>query len=589
MPESILDTFVTEFRFRTNRADLAQAERGANRVFARIGDRARVAARTAGQVATAFAAVGGAAFAAGAPSERAFIRLQTQLGLTAEEAEEARERMQELSAATGRGLAELGDAYFTLRSNGLEGAIALDIVREAAMGAAIELGSAATIANIAGSAINALGEGRAVEIILGTIKAGNIPDAATLAGSLGSLLPFAAELEIRFDELGAAIAGFSRTGKPVAEVVTSVRSALQSMLEPSSEAIRILDSLGLTVDDLRRMLATGGLLQTLRDLRIRIGDDDLAFAKLLGRVEALGFALHATGDAAGQYRDIWREIRSNTGDLEEAFAVVEDTGFQSATEAANEFRLALEIIYREAVVPILKAFNSLPETIRLIVVAVGAGGLLTQLLGLGPALAAIAGGAKAIGVAVVGAIAAVAGVPAAVVVAVAAMLAAVGYIAYFIWRHWEEIADRASAAWTAIEDRASAAAEAIGRVWRRVVEWFRGIEIADPFEAVLAGVDRLLDGFRGIEEWWRRLPDVGRWLPSWLGGDGDGVATAPVAPGAATAAVAGSGPRTANISINEINISVAEGDAEVIGGRIRDELREQLHDAAEDFDSAVAR
>ena len=453
MATTVLDEFITRFRFVSERGDLRRVEQGTNRVLARIRRNSAAVARGVGQVGVAIGALGGAAYGVGANAERAFTRLQTQLGLTAGEAAEAKGQMEALARDTGQDLTGLANAYFSLRSNGLTAEAALDVVGQAAKGAAIELGTAADIANVAGSAINALGEERATEIILGTIKAGNIPDAASLSRSMGSLLPFAAELGISFDELGAAIAGFSRTGKPVSEVVTSVRSTMQSLLRPSSEAIKILGDLGVTTDDLKRMLADQGLIKTLQNLRAATTGDDLAFSKLIGQAEALGFALNATGDNADDYNDILGQIRGNTGDLNEAFGVVKETGFHSGESALTDLKLTLEKLYTEAVVPVLEAFNALPETVRVALAGIAVGGVTAQFLGLGGAIGGIVTALAGVGKFAAGLM--LAAGPFGLIVAAAAALAAALYL------YWDEIA----AAWEWLENQFGEIVGVVDTVW----------------------------------------------------------------------------------------------------------------------------
>lgn len=391
MATSVLDTYITRFLFQTDRAGLRRAERQLSGTFATIAGRARQAARAAGAIATGLAGAGAGVYVAGQSAERAFIRMQTQLGMTADETARVKAELLSLSRETAQPLAQLADGFFLLRSNEIPIMDALSDMKNAAYGAMAELGTSTDIANLVSSARVSLGEKEVTNILAGGIKGGKIDDAGQVAAVMGQLLPFASSLDISFKDLMVGVAGYSKQGINPAQAATALRGILGSLLDPSQQAQDILKSLPgkLTPDDLKQMVKTQGWIAVLQDLKAQLNDQD--FAKIIGRLEGLGLALDVTGSNKGNYDSVADAIDDaiKLNQVQLNRLVVMETGFFKASKAANDFRVTLQLLYDSVLVPILDFFAKLPPLIQNVIVSGLALGIFAQLTGLGPALGKI--------------------------------------------------------------------------------------------------------------------------------------------------------------------------------------------------------
>ena len=261
--------------------------------------------------------------------EQATVKLRTQLGLTAAEAAAVERQSIDLSEAYGVAAAASIDAGFAIQSAGLRGAAASEALEAATKGAAIGLGAARDIGLLSAAAMTAWGEEtlsatRSTEILGAAVKAGNL-EASELTGSLGQALAPASTLGIAFEELAGSVAFYTRYGVGASESTTAVRQSINAMLKPSRQAKTVLDEINLSAADLQQMVGEQGLVATLQFLRRELGDDDEAFARVLGSTEALGFALAVTGEGAGDFAEIMDTMRGSVGSLDEAVDIQVET------------------------------------------------------------------------------------------------------------------------------------------------------------------------------------------------------------------------------------------------------------------------
>ena len=261
--------------------------------------------------------------------EQSQVKLRTQLGLTAAEAEAVRRQSQELATTYGIAAQSSVDAGFAIQSAGLRGAAAQEALEAATKGAAIGLGEARDIGLLSAAAMTAYGSEtlsatRSTEILAAGVKAGNL-EASALASSLGQSLAPAAELDIAFEELTGSVAFYTRLGLSASEANTAVRQTMNQMLKPSRQAQGVLDDIGLSAADLRTMIGERGLVGTLKFLRAELGEDQEAFARIIGSAEALGFALAVTGKGGEAFDEIMRDMRNSSGSLDEAWQIQADT------------------------------------------------------------------------------------------------------------------------------------------------------------------------------------------------------------------------------------------------------------------------
>ena len=393
MAGQVIDELVTIIRYNTSNRELRRAEQQVNDFTRNTQKRFQSWGQTINKVTRAatvvLGALGAGAFGVGAAEERSLLNLRTQLGLTADEVEALKRPLKDISKETNRPLRELNDAIFSVRSAGLAGADAMEVLEASAKAAASGLGDTKSIALLAGGAVNTfgsdvLGGERAVEILLGTVKEGNL-NAAELANTMGKGFTFVDQLGADLSEYGASIAGYTRTAQSASAATDAVAATFRALATPSAEGAKILGEIGLSVADVRRAVKEDGFLATLDRLRTALGGNEVKLRQLLGEANAVGFALHATGEGAAEYEQILSGVRDTVGDVSAGFDIYANSSVAQADEATNNLKLALSSLYNNVLAPLLQLFGKLPSAIQTVVLGMGAMQIAST-IGLGPSV-----------------------------------------------------------------------------------------------------------------------------------------------------------------------------------------------------------
>ena len=260
--------------------------------------------------------------------ETAQARLRGNVGLAIEEIDAMRPRLRAL--ATDFGISEVAatNALFPIVSAGFRGSEALDILEVAARGSAAGLGNVDTIAAALITTIQAYGPANITAAqALDTLTAAatnSINSPEELAGVLELVIGQAAAAEIEFDELTASFAAMSRTSQNASRNAAGMRQIIQSLTQPTTQATEVIESLGISTDDLRRMVADD-LLGALQFLERELEGNTEAFGDVFGSVEAYNSVLALLGSNAEETRAIFEGVTDATGSLDRSFAEFTDT------------------------------------------------------------------------------------------------------------------------------------------------------------------------------------------------------------------------------------------------------------------------
>jgi TP901 family phage tail tape measure protein len=298
--------------------------------------------------ATAIAAVGVASVREAAQFESSFAKIQGLVGVTADEIGELEAAARKLGPQFGISANEAAEALFFITSAGLRGAGATEVLEASLKGAAIGLGDTKTIADLATSAVNAYGEANlggaeAVDVLAEAVRLGKL-EPAELAESMGQVLPLASNLGVRFDEVGAAMAGMSKTGTDASTAATQLRQILATIAKPTAEADRALADMGLSAEGLRNQIKDEGLFATLETLTDAFDGNIEATTEVFGNIRALSGVLDLMGASVDDNRELFRLMADDITVTDEALNIVQDT-------AANKFAVAMETA-KESLIPI---------------------------------------------------------------------------------------------------------------------------------------------------------------------------------------------------------------------------------------------
>lgn len=291
---------------------------------------------------------GAAALKMSVDFEDAFAKIEGLTSVSGAALDAMRQKVLDLSSATGKGPQELAEAAYFIASSGVEGAAALDALEVSAKAAAAGLGETKFIADAVTSAMNAYkGEGlsaaSATDTLVAAVREGK-GEADAFAKTIGFVVPMASELGVSFEEVAAAMAAMTRIGMSAQTASTSLRQVLAAIFRPTQMATEAMAEYGLSAEGLRRQLDEEGLLATLTRMKDATRGDEEAFISMLGRVNGVTGALALVGDAAGETAGVFERMADTTGSMEQAFDTASQTsGFKMRQAFADIQQAAIHL------------------------------------------------------------------------------------------------------------------------------------------------------------------------------------------------------------------------------------------------------
>ena len=300
----------------------------------------------AGLAAGAVAGVTGVAVKGAADFETGLRRVNTLLGLSEEQLNKFGEDLRALSTRTGADIGELAAGAYQALSNQIpfdEVLDFLDVANQAAVGGQTDI---STAVNALTTVLNAYGRenitaAAAADILFSTVREGNVTF-ETLAASLGQIVTEAAQYGIPFAEVGAAIATLTVRGLPAKQAVTSLRAAINSLINPSAEVEELFQRFDFSaIDSIRER----GLVGLLEDFNRVLGNssDPLKAIPLLVTQEAVP-ALLALGVLDLENSQFYRSLANVNGGVGAANAAFEEFSKSTSvqfTQAMNRIQTAL--------------------------------------------------------------------------------------------------------------------------------------------------------------------------------------------------------------------------------------------------------
>ena len=340
-------------------------DKGLRRAQSALDKFGGMATRVAQAAAAAVAGVAIAGVREAVAFESSLAKIEGLVGVTGSDLEELANKARELGPAFGSTANEAADALFFITSAGLRGSAAVDVLEASLKGSAIGLGETKTIADLATSAVNAYGEAnlsgsKAVDVLTEAVRLGKL-EPAELAQTMGSVLPIASNLGVSFAEVGAAMAGMSKTGTDAATASTQLRQILNTLAKPTAEANRGLADMGLSAEGLRQQIKDEGLFATLETLTTAFDGNIEATTQVFGNIRALSGVLDLMGASVDDNRELFALMTDEVGVLDEAFAVASDTTefkFNKAMASVKEILMEIGLQLLDRLLPYLDQFQA---------------------------------------------------------------------------------------------------------------------------------------------------------------------------------------------------------------------------------------
>lgn len=326
-------------------ADVKDAVSGINQIERQIGTFQKSLGSLGkgllgGLTAAGILEIGKQALQASAAFETAFLKIKNLTDSSAADIEKFKTSLGGISRSAGVSINTLADSLYGITSSGATGARALETLEIAAKASAVGMGTTDEVAKALTSTINAYGESnlsaaKAAEIFFKTTKSGSL-DMRELTASMSNVTPLAAALGVNLEQVGAFLATASLAGTSASEAVTQLASIFNAVIAPSEQAKKIMDAMGISMNQLQAMIRTdfrGALLE----LEKGFNGNAEAMAKFFGRKEAVIGFLTVTGQAAGKYGDI---LKDNI----KATVLLDSASKESLTSMEGQWNAAKAII-----------------------------------------------------------------------------------------------------------------------------------------------------------------------------------------------------------------------------------------------------
>jgi TP901 family phage tail tape measure protein len=318
----------------------------------------------------------------------------------------------DMAGELGRAPVELASAgYFILSSGVTDTARAMDVLKVSGQAASAGLGTTAQVADVLTSAMNAYGfanmsAAKAAGILIATVREGKgeVDDFTT---SIGKMLPVAAQMDISFEEAGAALAVMTRVGTPAATAAVYLRQVLRDIQDPAKEAEQALQDLaGHGFAEVRKQIREEGLIKALVRLNAEVRHTETGIAQIFGEARSMSGVLDLLGKNIAETVAVAEEMKDTSDALRFAFEEAAKTTKFKLSQATAELKAALIDLGRiitPIVLEITKVFRSwlsswrhLSDSTKKTIATV-----LAFTAALGPLLTIIGGFAKAIALATI--------------------------------------------------------------------------------------------------------------------------------------------------------------------------------------------
>lgn len=266
----------------------------------------------------------------------AMTKIQALTGATTKDMKLYNAAVLELSKTTGVMPTDIAEGLYFIASSGFKGAEALKILNQAVKLTASGMGEMRWVSETLTSAMTAWGKhtlsaASAADTLVAAVREGKAePD--EFARSLGRVIPVAAQIGIKFAEVGAAIASVTRIGMSARISTFGLRTLLTSFTKPQKPLIDGLKAIGLTVQGVFKDMTTKGFLPAMREIYTAAHGNVKKITQMFTQNGATIF-LALMRDYKGT-QGVFERLTKRSGDAQRAFII-------TMKSPAAQFRVAL--------------------------------------------------------------------------------------------------------------------------------------------------------------------------------------------------------------------------------------------------------
>lgn len=251
----------------------------------------------------------------------------------------------DLAGPTAQSPNTLAEGLYDLVSSGFNASEAIQILHKSALAASAGLTTTEVSTKAVAAALNAYHlpasrAGAVSDTLFETVNRG-VLTFDQLATTIGDALPFASQLGVNLNEVGAAISTMTKQGLSSAEAVTRLKNVFIAFIKPSKGMQEVLDKMGISGEEL---LHKKGFQGAMEALRAHTNGTNEAVAKLFPNIRGMGGVLALTGKSAKSAGEDLKAFQSTTGATAKVLKEQEKSfGFQMQRAWASLQAVLIEI------------------------------------------------------------------------------------------------------------------------------------------------------------------------------------------------------------------------------------------------------
>ncbi len=313
-------------------------------------------------------AVGGYSVKMGLDFERSMTQVQTQTGASSREVAYFSRQLLKMGH-TGFDGTQLAEGLFRVASDGFKGAQALEVLKAAAMGAAISGADLEQTTNSLGGVLrthlkDVHSAAGAMNILDSTVGLGKFRFEELNAALSSGFLVSAKRVGLGLGEIGNALDAMARKGVPPEEEATRLQKTLIQFQAVTGVAKTALHSIGLTQFQLAEDMKKHGLIFALQDLQHHLGrvnqyKGNAILAEAFGRSKGAG-NVGALLESLPEMEKIAKE-RAKYGSIQHQLAITEKKDYFQVKQAEAEVKNTLIELGGVLIPTVVPAFKKVAE------------------------------------------------------------------------------------------------------------------------------------------------------------------------------------------------------------------------------------
>lgn len=271
------------------------------------------------------------------------------LGLAVERVAELKGNIQTMAVEVGKNTTDLADGLYQVVSAFGDTADTAAILEINAKAAAAGLATTTDAINLTSAVTKGFGDTSAAavqhtsDLAFETVKLGQttFPE---LAASMGRVVPIAASLGVKQEELFGVMATATGVTGSAAEVSTQLRGVLQSLMAPTDSMNELLASLG--YESGAAMLQQAGLQGSIEKIVAAAEASGAPLQSYLGSIEGQTLALALAGPQADVFTEKLTAMQDVAGASEEAF-LAQTQGINAAGFTMQQLTVKSEVLMQK--------------------------------------------------------------------------------------------------------------------------------------------------------------------------------------------------------------------------------------------------